>query len=81
MGVQFNRKSREVLLQRFNQSLCVVGLKQARHILDANGVNAHIHQLFCIVHKIVGRVDRTGGIGNSHLHMAALFVGSLNGSL
>ncbi len=68
-------------LKGADQLLGLVGNKQAGHILDADGVGAHVLDIFCNVHPVLLVISGTDGIGQSDLGVAALFLAGLDGSL
>ena len=65
-------------LQRFNQFPGAVWSKQARHILNADGVNSRIFQLLGIIRKIRQVKDGTCRIADSSLHVRICLFSGLN---
>ena len=58
-----------------------IGLEQAGHVLDGNGMRAHVLEPLGQVHPHVDGVDGADGIGNGALGMLAVGNGCLNGAL
>ena len=80
MAVDVNRDA-DRLLQLLDQIIAGIGGQQASHILDADGICAHLFQSLGIACKILVVVHRAQGVADAALHMSALLVGCLNGSL
>ena len=60
-------------LQSGHQFVTGVGMQQARHILDGNGVGAHILNALALLHPGIDIMHRTQGIGDGALGMLAHF--------
>ena len=68
-------------LEGADQLLGFVGNEEAGHILDADGVGAHVLDIFCDVHPVLFVIGGADGIGKSDLGVAALFLAGLDRSL
>ena len=77
MGVKLNRNGNS-LLQIADQTFCLIGSQQSGHILDADGVGSRRLDPLRIVHIILVGEHRAGGVGNGHLRVRALLLGSLD---
>ena len=64
--VQFNRHG-QVLLEHADQVVCVIRRQQAGHILDADGVDAHVLQFLGDLGERFHRMDRADGIDQGAL--------------
>ena len=80
MAVDVNRDA-DGLLQLAHQLGAGVGLEQARHILDADRVCAHLFQGLGILGKILVVMHRAQGVADAGLNMCLFLVGCLDGSL
>ena len=69
------------LLQLLDQVIAGIGSEQTSHILDADGVCAHLFQGLGVGCKVLVVVHRAQGIADAALHMSAFLVGCLDGSL
>ena len=69
------------LLQPLDQGVGVHGQQQVGHVLDAQGVGAHLLQLLGQLHEVVLVVDGGDGVGEGGLHDAAVLLGGLDGLL
>ena len=69
------------LFQLGHQIIAGIGLEQTGHILDADGVSAHLLQSLGVVGKILVVMHRTQGVADAGLYMSTLLVGCLDGSL
>ena len=69
------------LLERLDEVVRVVRLQKSRHILQADGISAHLLELLCVVGEILGRVDRTGGVADRRLNMTAFLLGRVYSGL
>ena len=68
-------------LQRLDQVIGLIGSEQSGHILDADGIRTRIFNALRVFHIIVRGKDRTGGIGNGNLRMAAFLFRRADGGL
>ena len=66
-------------LQLFHQLVRSGGCEQTGHILDADGVCAHLFQRFGVVCKILVVMHRAQGVADAGLHMSLFLNGCLNG--
>ena len=66
--------------QRLDKIVGAVRGEKSRHILDADGIRAGVFQRFGVLGVIVQCKDRTGRVGNTSLHMTAVFLGGIDGS-
>ena len=64
-----------------DQLIAGVGLEQAGHILDADGVSAHLLESLGIVGEVLVVMYRAQGVADAGLNMGTLLVGCLDGSL
>jgi hypothetical protein len=69
------------LLQLLDQIIAGIGSEQTCHILDADGVCAHLLQSLGVGCKVLVVVHRAQGVADAALHMSAFLVGRLDGSL
>ena len=69
------------LLQLLHQLIGGVGLEQAGHVLDADGVDAHLLQRLGILAEILVVMHRAEGVADAALHMGLFLDGRLDGSL
>ena len=69
------------LFQLGDQLIAGVGLEQAGHILDADGVSAHLLESLGIVGEVLVVMYRAQGVADAGLNMGTLLVGCLDGSL
>ena len=68
-------------LERFYKLFCIVRKKQSCHVLDAEGIRAHLLDLAGDVHPVIFCVSVTQCIGQRDLCVAALFLCRLDGCL
>ena len=80
VAVDVNRDA-DGLLQLLHQIVAGIGGQQTGHILDADGVCAHLLQGLGVGCKVLVVVHRAQGIADAALHMSAFLVGCLDGSL
>ena len=69
------------ILQFRDQVIAGVGLQQASHILDADGVSAHLLQGLGILGKVLIVMYGAQGVADAGLNVSAFLVGGLDGSL
>ena len=72
MGVQVNGHA-HVLFKLLNQGVGVVGQQKVCHVLNADGVCAHLLKLHAELHKVVLAVHRALGVAYCNLGEAAVF--------
>ena len=65
-------------LERFHKLLSIVGKKQTCHILDAEGIRAHLFDLAGDVHPIIFCISVAERVGQRDLCMAAFLLGRLD---
>ena len=70
-----------VLLQTLDQRVSVHGQQQVSHVLDAQGVGAHLLQLLGHLHEVILVVDGGDGVGEGSLDDTAVLLGGLDGLL
>ena len=80
VGVQVDGNA-DGLLQALDEGVGVHRQQEVRHVLDAQGVRAHLLQLAAELDKIVLVVDGRNGIGKSRLDLSTVFLGGLDGLL
>ena len=68
-------------LQSLDQGIGVHGQEKVRHILDADGISAHLLQLLGQLYEIGLVVNGGDGVGQGGLHLAAIFLCGLYGLL
>ena len=76
MGVQVDGHA-HVFLELLYQGVSVIGQQQVGHVLDADGVSAHLLQLHAELDKIVLAVHRALGVADGHLGKAAVLLHKL----
>jgi len=69
------------VLDGLDQLICLVGLEKTRHILDADGVCAHLLELLCILREALVGVEGRRGVGDSRLNVSALLDSCLDSGL
>ena len=79
MGVQVNGHA-DVFLQLLHQRVSVIGQQQVCHVLDADGIRAHLLQLHSQLHEVLFAVHRALGVADSSFHHAAVLFDELHGS-
>ena len=79
VGVQVDGHA-DVLLQLLHQGVRVIGQQQVRHVLDADGVGAHLLQLHGQLDEVVLAVHGALGVADGSLHHAAVLLDELHGS-
>ena len=73
MGVQVDRQVK-LCLQAADKAFGSVGTQQARHILNADGICAHLCQLLTELYKVLVLMVGADGIYNTTLNMCACFL-------
>ena len=68
-------------LECADQLLGFIGNEEACHILDADGVGAHVLDILGNVHPVLLVISGTDGVGQSDLGVAALFLAGFDRSL
>ena len=81
VGVQVDGDVPQLRLHLLHQAVGVVGQQQVRHVLDADGVGAHLDQLLRELHEVILAVDRGDGVAQRRLAPAAVLLGVLDGGL
>jgi len=80
VAVDVNRDA-DGLLQLLHQIVAGIGGQQTGHILDADGVCAHLLQSLGVGCKVLVVVHGAEGVADAALHMSAFLVGCLDGGL
>ena len=80
VAVDVNRDA-DGLLQLLHQIVAGIGGQQTGHILDADGVCAHLLQGLGVGCKVLVVVHGAEGVADAALHMSAFLVGCLDGGL
>ena len=70
-----------VFLQLFHQRIGVIGQQQVCHVLDADGVGAHLLQLHGQLDEVVLVVHGALGVADGSLHHTAVLLDELHGGL
>ena len=73
MGVQVDRQVK-LCLQAADKAFGSVGTQQACHILNADGICAHLCQLLTELYKVLVLMVGADGIYNAALNMCACFL-------
>ena len=69
------------VLQSAYQAIRICRGKDASHVLNADGLAAHVYHFLGQVHVHLARVHRAGGVADSARSLGARFDGSLDGNL
>ena len=69
------------LLQRLDKVVAGIGLEQTGHILDADGIGAHLFEGLGVLNEIFVGMHRAQGVADAGLNMRALLAGRLDGGL
>ena len=69
------------LLQTLDQGVCLHGEQEVCHILDAQGIRAHLLQLLGQLDEVILVVDGGDGVAEGGLHLASVLLGGLDGLL
>ncbi len=80
VGVQVDGHA-DGLLQRLNQGVGLHGQQQVGHVLDADGVGAHLLQLAGQLDEVRLVMDGGDGVAQGRLHLAAVLLGGADGRL
>ncbi len=82
VGMELNRNL-DGLLQLLNEVFGNIRLQQTGHILDADGVNAHLLKLLCQLNEGFVGMEGADGVYEAALNMGLLFAleGFINGGL
>ena len=66
----------ELCLEAANQAFGSVGTQQTGHILNADGISAHLCQLLAKLDEVLILMIGADGVDDAALHMCACFLGS-----
>ena len=80
VGVQVNRQL-GVRLELLDEAVGVIRQQQVRHVLDADGVRAHLLDLLGELHEVLLRVHRADRVADGDFADAAVLLGGLDGLL
>ena len=78
VGVQMDGDA-DRLLKSLHQRVGVHRKQEVGHVLNANGVCAHLFQLLSQLYEVLLVVDGGNGVGQGGLHLTAVFLGGLDG--
>ena len=80
MGMQLDRQPCGALHRR-DQLRRLIRKQQPRHILDTDGIRAHVLDLFCNIGPVIQRISVAQRIGKGNLRMALFLVARLHCAL
>ena len=80
MGVQVDRNI-DFGFQFLDKIVCRDRQKQVCHILDADRISTHLHELLCELNKVIIVMHRAYGVADSGFTMSAVFLCKLYGRL
>ena len=71
----------DVLLYALDKIICCLGIHDARHVLDAHGLNAHALEIFCELDVAFDVVDGARGVADGARCVSAALDSLVNGGL